>query len=132
MTRSLPTALLLASLCGCGGGGPSHVTGSVALDGRPVADGAVTFVMTEGGSDREGAVIRDGAFEVRLKPGRYRVELTGQKPVGTRRQKGFDGKEEEVKVTEQLFPERYNAKSELIETIMPGSNTIKLDLKSGR
>ena len=58
--------------------------------------------------------------------------MTGQKPVGTRRQKGFDGKEEEVKVTEQLFPERYNTKSELVETIKPGSNTIKLDLKSGR
>ncbi|HYH65185.1 MAG TPA: hypothetical protein VD866_10865 [Urbifossiella sp.] len=132
MTRCLPAALLLASLSGCGGDGPSHVTGSVTLDGRPVADGAVTFVMTGGGSDREGAVIRDGAFEVKLKPGRYRVELTGQKQVGTRRQKGFDGKEEEVRVTEPLFPERFNTKSELVEDIKPGSNTMKFDLKSGR
>ncbi len=131
MTRYTP-ALVLALLTGCGSGGPANVTGTVTLDGQAVPNGAVTFVMTEGGSGREGAVIRDGAFEAKLKPGRYRVELTGQKKVGTRRQKGFDGKEEEVVLTEELFPARYNLKSELHEDIKSGTNTIKLDLKSGK
>ena len=125
---------LFLSLAGCGGagGGKAAVTGTVTLDGQPVSAGTVTFVKSEGGAVREGAVVRDGAFEAKIPPGTYRVEVTGQKVTGKRKQKGFDGKDEELVITEEMFPARYNTQSELREEIKSGTNTVKLDLKSGK
>ena len=102
------------------------VQGTVSLDGQPVASGAVTFVQSESQMVREGAVITNGTFTATLAPGNYRVELNGQKVVGKRKQKGFDGKDEEVEITQELFPERYNVKSELTATVKPGPNPLKL------
>jgi hypothetical protein len=122
---------LIAGVGGCGGG-VGAVNGTVLVDGEPVANGAVTLVKTEGGMVREGAVIKGGVFQARVPPGKYKIEVTAQKVVGKRKQKGFDGKEEEVDLTEEMIPERYNARTELSEEIKPGSNSVKLDLKSKR
>src|SRR5262245_57398398 len=120
---------LFASLAGCGDGkGP--VNGTVTFDGQPVAHGAVTFVKSEGGLVREGAVIKDGKFQVRVPPGKYKIEVNAQKVVGKRKQKGLSGEEEEVAQTEEMFPERYNTKTELSAEIKSGANTVKLELMS--
>ena len=116
---------------GCGDR-KSVVTGTVTMDGEPVKSGAIAFVKTEGELAREGAVIQDGSFRASVPPGTYKLELQGQKVVGKRKQKGFDGKDEEVELSEELFPEQYNVKSVLSEVIKPGQNTVKLDLKSGK
>ena len=89
----------------------------------------VTFVKNDGQLVREGAVITSGAFRVSLQPGEYKIELSAQKVVGKRKQKGFDGKDEEVELTDELFPERYNTKSTLTKKIEPGTNTLTLDIK---
>ena len=88
----------------------------------------VTFVKAEGELVREGAVIQNGAFQAAVPPGKYKIELNAQKVIDKRKQKGFDGKEEEVEVTGELFPPQYNSETELIEEIKPGSNTLKFDL----
>jgi hypothetical protein len=131
MQNSQPILVLvcMASLVGCGDG-KSSVTGTVTLDNQPVASGAIAFVKSEGELAREGAVIKDGSFQAHLPPGKYKLELNSQKVVGKRKQKAFDGTEEEVELTEELFPERYNRKTELSQEIKPGANLIKLDLKS--
>ena len=116
-------------LLGCSDG-KSSVTGSVTLDGRPVASGSVTFVKQDGELAREGAVIHGGTFHAAVPPGKYKLELNAQKVVGKRKQKAFDGSDEEVEITEELFPPRYNTNSELLQEIKPGANVIKLDLKS--
>jgi hypothetical protein len=127
----LCAALSVVLVVGCGDG-KSSVNGTVTMDGQPVASGAITFIKTEGEMAREGAIIQDGSFRANVPPGTYKLELQGQKVVGKRKQKGFDGKDEEVELTEELFPERYNTKSELREVIRPGQGTLKLDLKSGK
>jgi hypothetical protein len=116
-----------AAVAGCSGG-KSSVSGSVTLDGKPVASGAITFVKQDGELVREGAIIKDGAFQALVPPGTYRLELNGQKVTGKRIQKGLDGKDEEVPLTAELFPEQYNVKSELTQEIKPGSNIVNLDL----
>ena len=128
----LRTLLLLAcclTLLGCSDG-KSSVHGTVTLDGQSVARGSVTF--TKQGSElvREGAVIQDGGFHAVIPPGTYKLELNGQKVVGKRKQKAFDGSDEEVEITEELFPQRYNTQSQLIQEIKSGANAVKLDLKS--
>jgi hypothetical protein len=127
MTRLL-FLLSLSLLVGCAKG-PSTVTGTVTLDGQPVTSGAITF-KDEGGLPVQGAVITGGSFQAQVPPGRYRLELTGAKVTGTRTQKGFDGKDETIETTEELFPEKFNAKSELSQEIKPGPNPLKLDLRS--
>ena len=49
---------------------------------------------------------------------------------GKKKQKGFDGKDEEIELREEMIPENYNTKTELTEEFKSGSNTVKLDLKS--
>src|SRR5688572_10560839 len=90
--RLLSALVCAAALIGCGGGA-SSVSGTVSLDGQPVKSGSIMFVSTE--SDRhEGAVIQDGKFQAELPPGKYRLELSGQKVVGQRKLKDFEGKDE--------------------------------------
>lgn len=125
--RSILLACLVASGCS---DGKSSVTGSVTLDGHPIASGAITFVRQGSELAREGAVITDGAFHATLAPGNYKLEVNAQKLVGKRKQKGFDGKDEEVEITEEAVPPRYNIQSELLQEIKPGASTLKLDLKT--
>jgi hypothetical protein len=102
----------------------------VTLDGKPVTSGAITFIKQGSGLAREGAVITDGSFHANLPPGSYKLELNAQKVIGKRKQKGFDGKDEEVEIAEEAFPPRYNTQSELLQEIKPGPSTLKLDLKT--
>lgn len=116
------------SLVGCGDG-KATVNGKVTFDGTPVSDGAVTFIK-EDDKSREGAVIKDGSFKVRMPPGKYRVEVSAQKQTGKRVQKGFDGKDEEIILREEYIPERYNTKSELMKDVASGSSSMELALTS--
>ena len=130
--RVLRTVLFLTcclTLLGCSDG-KSSVTGSVTLDGQPVARGSVTFIKQGAELVREGAVIQDGGFHAVIPPGKYKLELNGQKVVGKRKQKAFDGSDEELEITEELFPPPYNTQSQLIQEIKPGANAVKLDLES--
>ena len=133
--RAFPPALFVLTCffcyAGCGDG-KSSVTGSVTFDGQPVKSGTITFVATEGQLVREGGAIRDGEYEVTLPPGKYKIELNAQKLLRKQKQKGFDGDEEEVDITDELFPPRFNTNTELSEVIKPGSNALKFDLKNDR
>ena len=125
--RALWLSLIgLLVLTGCKEG-VSTATGTVTFDGQPVAKGAITFVKQEGDLVREGAVIQDGRFQAKLPPGEYKIELNSQKVVGKRTQKGFDGKDEVLELTEELFPDRYNSKTTLTTKIAPGTNTVNLE-----
>ena len=132
MRSQLHLILIFLAVCslvpGCGDG-KSIVKGTVSFDGQPVKSGSITFVSIEGDLVREGAVITDGAFTARLPPGKYNVELSAQRKAGTRTQKGFDGNDEVIQLTEELFPDYYNSKTELVETIRAGENVLTLQLK---
>lgn len=104
-----------ALLAGCG-------------DGKSSVSGTITFVKADGELAREGAVIADGKFQALLPSGKYKIELNAQKVIRKQKQKGFDGAEEEVELTDELFPPRYNAQTELTEDIPPGSHTLRLEL----
>lgn len=110
--------------------GMATASGSVTMDGEPVKTGTITFIKQDGDLAREGAVIADGRFSAKLKPGEYKIELNSQKTTGTRTQKGFDGKDEVVELTTELFPDRYNAKTTLTTKIVPGANTVNLEAKT--
>src|SRR6266436_3042426 len=60
--------LSLSLLLGCGDG-KSSASGTVTFDGQPVASGTITFVKSDGELVREGAIIKDGAFQAHVPPG---------------------------------------------------------------
>jgi hypothetical protein len=129
LSLALVGLISLAHIVGCGEG-KSSASGIVTFNGEPVASGTITFVKSDGELVREGAIIKDGAFQAHLPPGSYKIELNAQKVVSMCKQKGFDGKDEEVPITEELFPEQYNTKTTLTTKIDRGPNNVKLDIKS--
>ena len=86
-------------------------------------------MKSEGGVVREGAIIKDGKFQAHS-AGQIQDRGPRQKVVGKRKQKGFDGEDEEIELTEEMFPERYNTKTELRRRSNRAPTRSKLDLKS--
>jgi hypothetical protein len=132
MNRIVVCALvpfLLVPVLGCGDGKAS-VAGTLTFDGQAVETATITFIKSEGGLVREGAIVRDGSFTAHVPPGKYKIEVNAQKVVGKGKAPAFKGGFEEVPITAEMFPENYNSKSQLSEEIKSGVNTLKLDLKS--
>lgn len=84
--RTWPTLCLatcwLLMVCGCGSGGDARqrVTGTVALDGQPVANASISFQPTgKNQGPSAGGVVKDGRFELPAEagvlPGEYLVMI---------------------------------------------------------
>lgn len=127
--RSLPThglSLIVCILIGCGGAKPKlyPVSGTVTLDGRPLAQGVIYFKTVQTGAI-ESFPIADGQFSGQAQPGDRRVEVTSYvkkaKPVD------FNGMKGDVQ--ENIIPARYNLESKLAANVKAdGSNQYKFDL----
>ena len=120
--------LMLACLTVAGCGGPAGVvsTGTVTLDGKPVANGAIVFKPVEPGVSAEGSMIQAGKFRVVGKAGKRRVEISASAPPpGTP-----DPPTGPVQFVE-IVPDRYNTKTTLeVEVKESGPNAFTFDLES--
>jgi hypothetical protein len=116
--KSLPGAALLSALAvltlvGCGPAGPRKikVSGTVTLDGSPLADGNVVFIPLDPALGAAGGQITTGDFTIETYPGPHRVEVYADnkesRPIGP------DDPPELAFVLTSLIPERYNKKSAL-------------------
>src|SRR5262245_35203515 len=106
---------------------PVGVSGTVALDGKPVSNGRILFVGNDG-SPPEVVNIKDGSFDGKVRPGKRRVEISALRKTG--RKNAFWPNDEEM---EDYIPVRYNVQSELSEEIPPeGKSGLKYDLKSSK
>jgi hypothetical protein len=122
---------------GCGDSKNAPVSGTVKLDGKPLANASVTFQpLGEGnlnpGPGSYGVTNDKGEYTLAISPraqgaivGKHRVEIScliddGQdKPGEDRRTKQKD-----------RVPPQYNIKSTLTFEVKPGTNTAAFDLKS--
>lgn len=126
------TAGCLAGMSGCGGSQASTVSGQVTLDGVALERGAVVFHPEEGGPVAYGSIDASGNYTVQtgdqhgLAPGEYAVTVvsTTIPPPATR-----DNPEP---VGELITPPRYRDRqtSGLLFTVLPGENTIHLELSA--
>ena len=129
--RCATAALLSISCFGCSSGTPgnlpnlSPVTGTVTLDGKPLADAYVNFAP-ENARPSSGQTDADGVFTLT-----FNDQLDGA-AVGTHK----------VTITTRMVPSlptaappppvppRYNINSELTATVKSGDNTIDFELTS--
>jgi predicted small lipoprotein YifL len=126
--RSTSLILSVALIAGCGRSGPRTypVSGTVSMDGQPLATGKIFLIDPETHLDADVGDIVDGQFEFRAQAGAKRVELRAERKTG--QQSHFGGE-----VTEEALPARYNSESELtVEVTQDGDeNEFAFDLQSG-
>jgi hypothetical protein len=120
-TCRLALWLVVAAMAGgCGGGDPlgrRALSGTVKLDGAPLAEGAISFQPTEQGATSSGAAISAGKYSIArdqgLPPGKYRVVINAVKPgTGTTLPEGKMPGEEVGTPPVELIPAEWNTKSQ--------------------
>jgi len=101
------------ALAGCGDGSQlPKVSGSVSVDGTPVAKGSISFIPTAGQGPTTGAEILAGKYASQAPLGEAKVEIRVPKVVG--KKKLYDTADSPVQdVMEELLPAKYNEKTEL-------------------
>jgi hypothetical protein len=118
---------VLASLTGCSKSEepPVKVSGTVNLDGKPLADGSVTL-FGEGGAPPEGPFpVKDGKFEGEAKPGKKKVSIHAYR-LGEKTKMGDEWIEAG---SVNYLPDRFNTSSKLTaEVTASGINPSKFDV----
>ncbi len=117
--------------CACTPSAPTEdtypVSGSVTLDGAPLAEGKIRFLTAETGA-LDVLDIQGGKFEGQAKAGNRRVEISAFRegePMAP-----FPGAEPEPTRVDYI-PARYNTESELTANVTPeGPNQFDYELKS--
>lgn len=133
MTRLIPLMVIaIGFAAGCGSGSnapPTYaVTGTVTFDGAPLKSGDIRFEPETPGEAPDAGTIADGKFSIRAKAGKKKVRITASREIPGTKTKGAMG--EDLAQQEQYIPDRYNANTELTETVKNGSNTFTFALQS--
>jgi hypothetical protein len=136
----LYTSAALAA-AGCYGGDAlprQAVSGSVTMDGQPVAHGVISFYpaqrFIEGNMVVGGAHIENGLFSIPafagLIPGKYRVAVYAANAIGARRRVDREpGNDRDV--PEEIIPRRYNSETILrVEITEHAISSMKIELTS--
>jgi hypothetical protein len=108
--------------------GLGSVTGTVTMDGQPVADASVTFDGANPGEPPSlGQTDSAGKYELYYSRG-HKGATVGEHAV---RISTYGGAADDGEPRKETIPARYNAKSELKSDVKRGSNKFDFELKSG-
>jgi hypothetical protein len=105
------------------------VAGTVTLDGKPLAEGTISFTPSEpSGATPGGGAIKDGAFSVPraegLVPGNYTVAIyASDRNAEQTKPSSPGGRRDKNSPTKDLIPPKYNASTELKAEIPKGGKT---------
>jgi hypothetical protein len=119
--RLLGLVVVLA-LGGCSSGPPNcNVSGTVNLDGKPLAEGEISFVSDDSTIPAGVGPVSNGSFNFTVKAGKKTVRVYAKRAVpGTN-----------PPMYNEALPGRYNAQSELTADVTPkGENKFTFNLQS--
>jgi hypothetical protein len=115
---------VLLLLAGCGGEQPAEVTGTVKMDGKPLAEGEIIFEAADASKTPAAATIKNGEYTVLVLPGQKKVKVTASRPPKRRDPLLGDAAREPM-----LGPE-YNDRTTLTADVKPGKNEgVNFDVK---
>jgi hypothetical protein len=121
--------LTLLALAGCGDDKNGQVSGTVQVDGEPVAAGAILFVPVDGQTATAGGEIKDGRYSIKVPVGNMKVSLSAPKVVG--KKKIYPTENSPIMpITVEALPAKYNEQTELRLDVKPGKNEKDWDLRS--
>lgn len=109
-------AFMLLAIAGCGGDGLTDVTGTVTIDGAPLAEGDIVMEADDKNSAPQGAPIANGQFKMRIGPGKKIVRINASEG---------DGVVDPLMKTEgrrSIIPPEFNTASTLTAEIKSGVN----------
>lgn len=96
------------------------VSGKVAVDGKAVSSGAITFDAMNGQPPSESSIL-DGKYEGLAPVGKCKVMISSTIKMTVKEKTGKDGPGHDTMAEYNLLPDRYNAKSEIYrEVTEPG------------
>lgn len=127
------------AISGCGSDGPelTEVTGTVTLDGKPVAGATISFLPSgETGSPSYGKTDPQGKYELGYsfnamgaRLGSYNVEIATSK-LSKEEIEEIKASGEEVPETSIAIPDKYKAANALTAEVKSGPNVIDFALTS--
>jgi hypothetical protein len=119
--------VLMLPVSGCGPKTPPNypLSGTVMLDGQPMAEGEISFVML--GVPPQVFPIKAGAFQGQMQAGKWPVEIRAYRP-GKPIEMG--GMKADVS-PENYIPDRYNTNTALqAEVTSSGANKFQFEIQS--
>lgn len=124
-------AIVAVLAAGCGSRGRRldllPVSGTVTLDGKPLADGRIELRMLEGDHRGFGGPIREGRYRIETLVGKYSVAITAWRDTGKIDRMSNPGYESPIR--EMYIPARYNDRSDLTaEVLRDQKNVIDFSL----
>ena len=110
---------------GCGGESPADVTGTVKVDGQPLAEGEIIFEAADGTTTPGAGPIKDGRYEIKVLPGAKKVRISASRP--TRKPDPVMG----AAAREQMIAREFNQQTKLTAEVRPGKNEgVDFDVKA--
>ncbi len=115
--------------------GRQAISGTVQVDGAPLAEGNISFQPTEGQATSGGAAVTSGQFVISqgngLAAGKYRVIIHAPAPgTGGKAEGGILPGEAPTPPTERIPPEWNTASNQTIDVKKAGSNSFSLKIST--
>ena len=126
----LASLLALVLLVGCGNSNLGQVSGTVTLDGEPLADATLIFTPRTGGRPAAGRTDSQGRYELIFDRNSAGAQL-GEHVVEITTADEIANDDDTVETIPEKVPAKYNFNTELTATIEAGSNVFDFPLESG-
>lgn len=126
----IAVALMPAFLVGCGNKNLGQVSGTVTLDGEPLAEATLIFTPITGGRPAAARTNSQGRYEL-IYDREDSGAMLGEHVVEITTADELVGEDDTVEKIAEKVPTEYNLDSKLRATVKEGTQTFDFALKSG-